>query len=1143
MVRLNGKPFPEFDSKDSDEKKIRKIARVLRTLPKFIFVREEDLRSESPGNIIPQELQDEIKKNHDKTDIDSFYQDILFPRVSKEELLVLWFKDLHDVSQEELDATAFAFVEKSWEELERKYITYPENEISIFLNQQEIEEKAEESIKDILPVQITTPLVRKNTFDITFKVTFDLIEIFDRFKLSNYVPYVNNGPFRHKIFRGFKNKGEDWETTPDDTVIKLYTLTTKEVPSKFNEDNYTFGVITLSSEKKDEAILSVEIESKDGNMDLVISRIFEAMDIDQKTANVQKNISKITCVSKIPNQVFNKFVLSDIITNHLAICQVAYIEETSKVGKTRQIVNFKYHLGPDEDVSISLTEKHADSNDFKSDPALFAVGSYYVLVRISNSPSIEIVHQINEFVGILFRIYQDTKETVVRDYAKFIPGFELSEERQEFHPSKTPGQDLSMMEPSIFMKGNPRAANTKGLRKVDEFVYEITKDRKKVMIPPTDEEGKKRNYTFIFPKGHPEKEKYSYALLYPRSSADGKQHWYSCSSEMKSKYVGVKVNKNNNLSEEMRKKFPYILSCFLRNQIENPNKKFDAYYHGVEREEVKPVSNYIKTTLKFIRKGENGELPLEIKSLLNNYTTDVFQFSRLGGNRSPESFIEAVATAMGVEKPPRSKFQDFNICRQSAWVYTSEQLRDKFNGKDYIDPNIYTRLLEEYFGCYIYRFIRDDKNKITVAVPPHNHTLLRYKHDPKRPIVLILEHYGAETDVAEYPQCELIVCSIDKIRFTRFERPKFTTLIQNLDKVFRETVISYSGFSQVQDIDPSSLPSFDKIFAQAIDQLGKTRVLFFKHQGQTLVCHSPPLPPLKVSERAENKERNSKEAVQRYLNDQKIPFHLENDKIIVFFSGSRYEFPLQISKQSTLNRFNENKRIARYLQEYSYYLFSIFIRDRKEEKPSVALINEFLREKMVVVKDFAYPKIPRKFSLQSKYLQKEKLIVPSEETKQRLGYSIEVMILRNPRMIHEYCQLEWIQQYYMDQIDFTQHESSLFFNNDQALIEWIGEKQSDHRLYTLPQKEAGTYFLLVNQEIFLIEPSDSFEQALFISRFWNENKFNPVDLPEKGEDESDDFMYYKFFSPSKVESVGDSLNKVLVWREDSKLYYGAMLKP
>lgn len=1103
MVFLNGKPFPTYGI-DTQETRLNRVAWMLKTHPIFVRTEPTDLLDILPDtNIIGYNLVELIQRSAEEGDFQAFYEDIKGKyEAGLEIILYTWLKSVPslDVSIDMLTIS----IESAYPDINiKRILEYTDHDqsknIAAFLEEQEaVEKKLQDFNSNIIPVEMGEIEVQKITFEVEFRLDVDLVEIFDRLRVSAELPYVNNGGDRHKIYKDFKNLGTNWEFGSANH-ISFYVLNTKFPPLKFQEKAYSAGVIALS-EKGGEAIMDIEtVVGAKNNLNELLDRVFSSLQIDRKSV-IEIRQHSINSIVNIPQQRFNKYIMADIIVNDPLVSSLCYIDESAKIGRIRSGISFFYQpVGADGKVTISFTESPVELKEYRKNPRLYPMDSRYVRVHINRVKNEDLTKEIASFIGRIFRIYLDNKDAISKVYTDFIPGFvELEIKRVRQYTQR--GNRLQDIVPEIFVPNYARACQRPPIIGDDIVKGVLAKAKDFIIANPTPE--------------------YKQAMLFPKTAEEGPQHWYVCPN---GKYPGLRVNALVNSDS-----FPYLPCCYPIDQTGKKNYK--NYYLEYDIKDDTSVFTHILTTPKFLNKGELGTIPANLDSLFQNLFKGKTTFYRTGSPLSPTSFIDAVGIAMGkpVDKT-RVTPAMFAACRQNAFSSTSDKLRQEFMGdSEYINPSVYYRALEEYFKCYIYLFTRKSTNQGATVYPLHRHIFMRYAHEP-RPIVLILEHMGAESDAAQYPQCEAIIAVNDSTWTTNFSGQ----FADEIDRVYRNTIQWYSGTEKVADIDRRSL--FDNIVSQGIDSMGKTRTFVVKSKGVNIHVITDPLPPLTVPETG-GYLNNTPENIRAFIDSEKLSVEaVTPDRYIVRKGDRIFYLPYQVIRTSTLSMYNHNQRIARYLQEYTYYMYSQYA---LEHGMSPNNINTFLREKTVVRAGYNYPKISRRFDLNGPYLSEGKLIVHSLEMAQRLGYSIELLMRRNERKLREYRTYELIQDYYLDKNDFTADPNAVILMTDEALRNWIAESQVEYNLHTLPTKDEETFYLSLQGRVVLVQRTESFEAAVNVANIWNTRGYNSRSVAE---DDESNFSYYVFESPTDVTVHGKSRNKVLVWREEDELYYGAIL--
>jgi len=1102
MVLLNGRDFPVYGI-DTQESRLNRVAWVLKTLPLFVSTQPVDLLEIDPAtNIVGEDLLALIQKDVDggNIDFDLFYQSVKDKFSTELEVVMYnWLRkvpnleDMKDVIGIDIESKYDVKVDRV---LEHKEYDQTDN-IKSFLEAQTQVEKELLEFNTVLPVQMDTIDIQKITFEVQFKVQFDLVEMFDRLKMSQELPYANNGSDRHKIFKGFRNLGENWELG-DASAVQFYVLNTKYVPNKFQEKNYSQGVIIMA-EQKGEAIMAIEtLIGAKNNLDELIDRVFTSLQVDK--ANIlQTRQQSVSSVVNVPNQRFNKYIMNDIIATDPLVASLCFVDESVRIGRVKSGITFFYQpVGSVDKVTIGFTEAAADLKLYRKSAQMYAPDSRYTRVRINKARDEQATKEIAMFIGKIFSVYNKNKDRIVDEYLKFIPDF-IEQEEKEVRLVVRKSNRLQDLVPQIFIPGYARKCQKPPVIIDDKMPPQPA--GKTLVINPTPE--------------------FKQAILFPKTPEEGPQHWYACERDA---YPGLRSNVLSNSAQ-----YPYLPCCYPRPQEEKKN--FKNYYLDFDIRDTTTSFSHILKTPKILSKGEMGTIPGNLEILFQSIMTERADFFRVGVARTTASFVEAVATALG-RGVNRKGITDamFAACRQNAYSSNVTDLKKEFNGNDeYISPSIYYRALEEYYKCNIYLFTRGENGMGMLVHPVHRYVYLRYRNDLTRPAVIILEHSGSESDAAQFPQCEIITAVKAGVKTSNFTGD----FAEKLDRVFRETVSYYAGNRQMTDIDPGIIPP--GVVSQGIDSFGKTRTLIVKHKGRDLFLITDPLPPLVIPERSVYKN-NDPALVESYIKDSGVELVEKTpDKFIVRRGTFVFGLPYAVKTSSVLRTYNQNQRIARYLQEYAYFLYSRYARDNGINPGN---INNFLREMTVVRDKYEYPKIPRRFALDSPYLEGGKLIVHSLEMAQRLGYSIELMIQRNPRVLAEYGGYEWIQNYYIDKNDFTADPDAVIFMTDEALKDWIQEQSVEYPLHKVPTKDLNIFYLEMKGEVHLIQKAESFDNAVFMASVWNTQHYNARSVQT---DAKSNYMYYTFNAPEDIEIVGNSPNKVLVWREEDELYYGAIL--
>jgi hypothetical protein len=935
MPTLNGKPFPVYPI-DTQETLKNRAALMVGTLPNFLATIPEDLTNlEEKQDIQTTNLFDLINLEDGSTLDELFGTVVTKYKASKESVVYTW---LH--KQPEGMKGVYITIFSTLELLEgvniQRIMDSETNDqgpiLKKFLKEQvQVEAKFAE-FATVIPVSMDKITIQKITFEATLIISQDLVELFDRLKMSVLVPYANNGSDRHKIFKSFKFLGENWELS-DPSAIYFHVLNTKDIPAKIEEKNYSEAIITIRENK---TILSVEtILGSSYTVLELINRILDSFQLEQSALNSDSiREDSINSIVNIPQQRFNRFILADLLATDIQIQTMCYTDESSKIGRVRAGITFFYHpIKSEQKVTISCTEVPVELKDFRENRELYPLGTNYVRVRIKKARNKEITGQVADFIGKIFSTYNRDKKKISSIYESLI-GSGFKEEAELKVKTRIRKVDvLTNIDPIIFPKGYPRLCQQPPVIVDDLVVKSAIKDQ-----------------YFIENIGHG----YKSAILFPRNGATGTQHWYACNYQPNFNHPGLKENTSLINSSD----FPYLPCCFKEFQLDQDYLK--DYYAGVVRSQSSKRGFHIQKTLKLLKKGYLGYLPPELDKFFKIIFGVDTEILRSGTDGINDSFFKAVELAMGKDLV-LNKLQ-LSVCRQNAYFLSVDELKRIIEKNEYINPRLFYRCLEEYYKCRIYIFTIVDEI-CSFVYPDHKYAYLRYIQDDV-PAVVIFEHYGSERDAVQIPRSEyLIVKSIGK------NVSKFTgSPVAKLDKLFLSTIKYYSEYRHIVDIQyPKNL----NIISQGIDSFGKTRFLVVNYNKVRFYIITDPLPPLNVPEEMEQCGNNSEYKIKLFIKEYKINNVTKlSDRYTGIQEGTnlKFIFPFNLTGQSHLREYNNNQRIARYLQEYSYYIFSKYIYENKLPLDPNG-INKFLRDYTVVVQNYKYPKIPRKFDTKGAYFQ------------------------------------------------------------------------------------------------------------------------------------------------------------------------------
>lgn len=346
-------------------------------------------------------------------------------------------------------------------------------------------------------------------------------------------------------------------------------------------------------------------------------------------------------------------------------------------------------------------------------------------------------------------------------------------------------------------------------------------------------------------------------------------------------YPGVKRNKGLSNQDQ----YPYIPCCFKSDQMDpsKPRLKYNQYYRGmVAQPKNQPKTAHTIRTNKIPAPGRVGYVAKSISDLLRRYSEVAVDIVRYGVVHSPNSLIHCVCLATGnpqyaallnasnvapeVASAAAENFalavrqqivQSINVAllRQEMYDYADTEIQQHLaDPTRFLDPYLYYRAVEELFGVNIYTFTLPREVGVTtttdvtgelgsIEVPRYR----LFRSQPIRPdrrTVVVLKHWGAESDNLSYPHCELLV-DYDKDNNTLIPifGPEMTQVCHDaiLD-VSRSITWSISTSTGAEAVSIPQLSARDNLYswldtgailrrgglipvAQAIDSYGKLRAV------------------------------------------------------------------------------------------------------------------------------------------------------------------------------------------------------------------------------------------------------------------------------------------------------------------------------
>ena len=1021
-----------------------------------------------------------------------------------------------------------------------------------------------------------TEKIHYTTFEqesVTFEFSLDLVditvmEIFNHVRLNSAVPFATIHNF-FKIFNDF-NPPKTWSVSIKKGII--FKVLQKKILNRSKHEDYAEGLLVVDGEPGKENVVvemslltSGNFLQRDEMIKRFLTSIYGLGDIDVK--NITEKSIKGSFY--FPNHSLNNYVFADLLMNNEIFSSMMSIDEREKATKKKESIYIHFYNSKIGKLTANLTEKISVRNDSdlrgKDVNREFKFGSTYIRVKIVKAENIQAVLIFQDLFSKLLAIYDQEYPAIIAFYKEYIPI--TTTEKEEDKPQTIVKNRLKDIAPEVFVSGYSQKCG---------FPPTIIDDNDNEAFEKAKEEGKQ---IMRYPKDDDEQKD---DKLFPSRN-------YVC-NDPKAKFPGL----HENTFEKNKDMVRYIPCCFKKAN----NKFFRQYFNGEEPTD-KTVTNQqdLITSKKFAAADRYGTLPPNLCKMFDifNYDED-YIYVRKGVNYSKDaksSFLECVMEGMYketriLESTDREAFlaekrnelataENAAACSQEMYDYTLSEIIDIIrDSRNYMEPSLFTSLLEQHFNCNIFVFSRSDNNT-NLIIPRHIHAYYKNKRENAK-CIFIYEHKGSSADKEKGIRCELIVkwMKTDK-NDVSYYYPYRSKVSKGVRDVYTNMIKSYALKHEIVE---SSIPQIIntkkvKFLEQGLDSYGKCRMLRFSIDSSNVTILTDPLQPFVIPAAINWVATKTRKRTAIKLGDaigiqftgqcirdgllkeiygkfgdvnitipvydtDKMDLPEENDRIII-----------QTSNSSSLSNYNEYKKLSRYVVEYMLWLFSKYLNEDCKT-PSIETINSFVKDKVKIVPDFKYGKVKTIFSETSGVMEEGKLVVKSQETLKRLVYTLRLSLLRFRKKIEQYHESKTIENFYLDVTDFDQYPRQVILYGKDSIDKWQNEKNNNHVIYNSVQLDLDVPYFFKNAKVksgtvYLAQNTPTLEKAMEIGETWVKSGFN-VDGEANGDGvASFEFKLYRYINSNdivlyNVEGDTNSFKiKVLGWKYKGKSSFAVLL--
>jgi len=1009
--------------------------------------------------------------------------------------------------------------------------------------------------KDVVPVKISDFVQDSKVIQI--KAEFiDYFEIFNSVSLDNNLIAV-------KLNISINDKNY-YKVTNNTKIIEKISSKLLEPIVKKEPDYATIIIIyeketeyysvTVEYPKKDSEFMFINIETSvndNTTVSVMKSKFKDLKIISEKDKAISGDLI-------IKNFNINNVIFLELLTNNPYISNFFYIDESGKIYSRKDEDQIKSvymyydptgsNTNPEIDKNIitaSLSEKNSGKKIININGYKIEMFENYFNIRIRNAPNLDEVLNYRTQLSYLFGKYKKDYETIKKEYEKFIDNFKPESTTVKKTAKLTNIKMLEKNFPDIFITGYARALGNP--------------EKQPIIYDPENEE-------------HQNLEQFRFPI-----DSESEANIFVCG---KNRHPNLFLNKLAN-----KDVYKYLPVCNPEDTKKTLEELLEERETETEKESKKLDSKAVQQKAVWFNK--KGMIPKNINMILGD------NFFRTGTVRDENnSFIHAVLLAFDknyIKSQDKKEYvSDFrrnlaskpsNTCSQELWDLTENEINEKILDEDVVfDSKLFIAYLENYFNCRIYIFSRLEEPNTTFEIPRYN---IAYLNNFKNKNIVLYKSLGGEGDGLKSPVYELIYDSKNNKKVFKHSEEDQRETVNRLrfyfDKVYNLSVLDNS-------YKVSKFKS--KITSQSIDIFGKVRGLNFGKLTMLVSPISNSETGSPSSEKFENNESTLEEAIsfieENSLKITELDTSKDNKVIGILTNAFDYSYipvigseisssldniPISTNRsiipkqeESILELTKNNKKIADFMMQLALYSFSLQLNNSKSSEKNLDILNEYYSDQINTFigstiidpnNDFL-ENIPRQFTLNSSFFKDGKLIVDSEKTKEKLKWFLHYSVNFNSKIVLNYKDKKYLNNYYIYLKDFTQDKNEKIFINTNSFKEWMESKIFENKILDTPDPENiyVQFFwnwrlkTITDNKVVLIQnvQDGDLKKALAVSKIYNREGYNAgyylVDGVEAERIEAENYTEI-YFTGNLLVISGDS--NLFVFKYPSGKYASLLL--
>lgn len=1072
----------------------------------------------------------------------------------------------------------------SWDKIDDFEKTYIKKLKDFLSEQKTLVKPREELDKVVSTLDITAPYIIKAFLTYEYKTAnLDIQELFNKAVVSQTIPFLTCSPF-YKVYEGSKIYSE-WDISNPSSIIGYVKVKEEERLTSYSQFEITETQIRIESFDN----INIKQACKK-TLDLIrdVFPLQIKMEYNEDEKHDEENTEKVInqelyVECYFPNIDYHQGLFKQFITCNPIIRHFYYLDESSFISRKKTYLLMNYYRNPqekdEEPVTMYISNKFIESQS--SVPYLnLEPNRCHTRLYIKRCTTESLSYILEDISRCMYMfLFPQGSRPSIQD--------SLYTELSEIFPKQTI-DDSAERECKVVGK---RVSKKSEFEEIWGPV--LNRSIRPVQYPQIIDKIDQATHFLVNPDDTDN------PLLYKDQIVDGKQHvlvfppllyankipqrFYTCNPDHEFGYIGLReVDKIQGYPE-------YIPYCYKESQYDKKISNLSSYLKGESKSSA--ISSYEIETGKILMHEQYGTLLGDVEQFislarpsyrLSRYGTLDFEkestpsfgipreYSGLSILYLLEYYINDIEPSdLDIEKVKRSlidKINTYNVYLTEAFRYTKKEMTDIVESNRFIDPRLFYHILKDMYSCELFMFTKDEKQSkspfyLTCSYFYNDYADFRYEVDK---FLMIAINKGSEFDSYNHPICEYVLER--KLDEKDPSKSKFNTE-HPLYKIFNTAINELYGRKSLYH-------SFTKEpIAQSLNSHGKVSWLHFK-EGERLVSlrlHVP-IHSIEVDIIDEKSFTTPLETVTEFLRDLQskqdnllIAENRKNGNIVGIYlkvtkGKKEYRYYIPIDKDGEdesfyMYRFYE--KISRILLEYTYYLFSIFMKKNELLPPDIEYehFKIFSNTSFIVDPSVKYKLLSREWQLLDNPMidvtkveedTRYKIVVQTESTRVKLMYMLRQKLFMNPDQLMEYSETKYMSNYYVNITDFTPQINTIVFENAQNLEKYQQriDKTLDEGEFEVNPNATKPYMLYklipeLSHHTFVMQPALSLEHAIYTCDAWNKLGVNKTGLSIKHP--CTQFLWKSAYDYTVFKQEGGERHLVAVFYNGEKVIYQSIL--